>query len=649
MILSIVSKIKPAFTSLILVAMMGYVQTSQAMKSNTVWSMNDIPEYQPATLSPVLALSLLDLGIWGLSLGYLGPNTLGGDLSEWMEKGSLSFFLELIQRNPNQSVIPFKVILSTVFIINDLKVARELLSSSELINTDIFNGKSFFGEAFLGELISEKREPESVRTTQDEISNLSREIIKACCGKRVDLCQALSDIALVTFCKISFDVDIREFLLKNPLGSCFDECLAFEAEPLSCFWSDSYNNFAKSKDKAYEWGRELIKLIREKSSYNSELVSNELLESLIKGIEITDEQIKSVLLSLIAARESTSLLLTATLYTLLTTTEGKSAIERIRVEHVASSDYEKKVSRSYLDLVVDECLRLFPPVWAIPLRANKELLCGGLKIPKGSAVILPILVMQRDKNYFGDHPEAFNPERMKDERKRKLNSAFAERTDLANIVRTLLEMIITEFNIEILGEHKPKPCTKFTFRLIENINVIIKEINNALSSDEIREENRISYIAGLLREDKRNVKNLNLMRQAIGNYITKGHTADLRKFFDAIRSIIDLREVLNQIVNVSPFLHRALRNPDGASLETIKLLLENGADPNIQHTKEFSQRNCGKVSRGDTAADIAATHNQPKSIMLLLEEFGAKFANQIHEVERTKYYTIPNKSEGKWR
>lgn len=60
--------------------------------------------------------------------------------------------------------------------------------------------------------------------------------------------------------------------------------------------------------------------------------------------------------------------------------------------------------------IVDESLRLFPPIWAIPRRALKDDVIGGYDIPAGSYVLLPIYSLQRDAQWWSD-PETFRPSR----------------------------------------------------------------------------------------------------------------------------------------------------------------------------------------------------------------------------------------------
>jgi cytochrome P450 len=65
---------------------------------------------------------------------------------------------------------------------------------------------------------------------------------------------------------------------------------------------------------------------------------------------------------------------------------------------------------SYTKLVLQETMRLYPPVWMFPRFAQDEIVVGGYRIAPGSAIILCPLVTHRDPRFW-ERPEAFDPER----------------------------------------------------------------------------------------------------------------------------------------------------------------------------------------------------------------------------------------------
>jgi cytochrome P450 len=73
----------------------------------------------------------------------------------------------------------------------------------------------------------------------------------------------------------------------------------------------------------------------------------------------------------------------------------------------------------YLDMVLDEVLRLYPPAWIGPRRAVREFEFGGYTVPRGAYVNYCSWASHRIPEVFPD-PEAFVPERFTRERKAAL-------------------------------------------------------------------------------------------------------------------------------------------------------------------------------------------------------------------------------------
>jgi cytochrome P450 len=73
----------------------------------------------------------------------------------------------------------------------------------------------------------------------------------------------------------------------------------------------------------------------------------------------------------------------------------------------------------YLEMVLDEVLRLYPPAWIGPRRAVREFEFGGYTVPRDAYVNYSSWVSHRLPEVFPD-PEAFVPERFARERKARL-------------------------------------------------------------------------------------------------------------------------------------------------------------------------------------------------------------------------------------
>lgn len=65
---------------------------------------------------------------------------------------------------------------------------------------------------------------------------------------------------------------------------------------------------------------------------------------------------------------------------------------------------------SYTRRVLEEVLRLYPPVWLIPRRALDDDVIGGYTVPAGADVLLCVYALHRHAAFW-DQPERFEPER----------------------------------------------------------------------------------------------------------------------------------------------------------------------------------------------------------------------------------------------
>jgi cytochrome P450 len=136
------------------------------------------------------------------------------------------------------------------------------------------------------------------------------------------------------------------------------------------------------------------------------------------GETMTDEQLRvEVTTFLLAGQETTSLALTWTWYLLSQHPSARERLER-EIDTVLGGrppEYSDLANLSYLRMVVDESMRLYPPAWGFSRQALADDELGGFRLPQGWLAFVIPWVLHRDPAYW-EEPEAFDPERFSPER-----------------------------------------------------------------------------------------------------------------------------------------------------------------------------------------------------------------------------------------
>ncbi|XP_044047491.1 cytochrome P450 3A30-like [Siniperca chuatsi] len=82
--------------------------------------------------------------------------------------------------------------------------------------------------------------------------------------------------------------------------------------------------------------------------------------------------------------------------------------------------YEALIQMEYLDSVVSECLRLYPPVTRLERTAKETVKINGITIPKDMIVMTPVYALHRDSELWPE-PEEFKPDRFSKQNKQSIN------------------------------------------------------------------------------------------------------------------------------------------------------------------------------------------------------------------------------------
>ncbi len=129
--------------------------------------------------------------------------------------------------------------------------------------------------------------------------------------------------------------------------------------------------------------------------------------------------------------------------------------------------------------VIDETLRLYPPVWLIPRRSLRRDLIAGWRIPGGSDVLLNVYSLHRHPDFWDD-PERFRPERFMAPAqavpRAYLPFGAGNRSCLGSgfgllEVRLVVAMVAQRFHLEAVDEVEVPPLPSLTLRPTRPIRV----------------------------------------------------------------------------------------------------------------------------------------------------------------------------------
>ncbi|RZK96707.1 MAG: cytochrome P450, partial [Methylobacterium sp.] len=127
------------------------------------------------------------------------------------------------------------------------------------------------------------------------------------------------------------------------------------------------------------------------------------------GKGLTDLEVQANIVTFIAAgHETTANALTWALYCLA---KDDAARERLEAEVDAAGDGDVAIEAlPFAKAVMEEAMRLFPPVPFLSRQAIRDDRLGRIKVPRGSMVLVAPYVLHRHRTLWDD-PDAFVPER----------------------------------------------------------------------------------------------------------------------------------------------------------------------------------------------------------------------------------------------
>ncbi|KAH9290148.1 hypothetical protein KI387_034265, partial [Taxus chinensis] len=168
----------------------------------------------------------------------------------------------------------------------------------------------------------------------------------------------------------------------------------------------------REQDSRVVGGADLLGLLINAKATCTEENSKHKKENRSSAVKVEDimEECKTFFF---AGRQTTSNMLTWTIV-LLAIHKDWQQMARKQVLEVCGDNAPDRNSINQLrivDMIVNESMRLYPPVVAMIRRIKKEVMLGNLRLPPGMELMIPILAIHHDPTLWGEDAHEFNPAR----------------------------------------------------------------------------------------------------------------------------------------------------------------------------------------------------------------------------------------------
>ncbi len=149
-------------------------------------------------------------------------------------------------------------------------------------------------------------------------------------------------------------------------------------------------------------------------------------KSPLKKTLTNSEILSTAIIFLAAGYETTTTILGFIVYNLAMHPEYQERlcqeIDSVLKNHNAKISYDAVQEMAYMDMIINETLRLYPAAFRVDRVANSDYEYKGLKMKKGQVWSASIYSLHHDPEFYPE-PEKFDPERFNEENKRKRDSA----------------------------------------------------------------------------------------------------------------------------------------------------------------------------------------------------------------------------------
>ena len=196
-----------------------------------------------------------------------------------------------------------------------------------------------------------------------------------------------------------------------------------------------------------------------------------------KGEGMDETQIRDEVVTLVmAGHETSAVALAWTLYLLATHPEVEARLNDELASHLggAPATASDLPHIPYLKRVVQESMRIYPPVWAFARRSERAVEFDGYELPANAYVGVVVYALHRNPEYWPD-PERFEPDRFEPTRSQGRHSysylpfAAGPRTcigaGMAMLeVQLILAQVVQRFEVRVVPDHPIETSAKVTLK-----------------------------------------------------------------------------------------------------------------------------------------------------------------------------------------
>ncbi len=324
--------------------------------------------------------------------------------------------------------------------------------------------------------------------TDATLSMLSRWHARADEAKPLDVAAEMSRLTLNVVAQSLFTADIsRE-------GDDFSHSVDVMNEYMANFDPFDFARLAEFNAAQDSLNRVVLRIIAERRRRVAD--AGDLLSMLMlayderTGAGMSDQQLRDQIFTLLmAGHETTAKALTWTLYLL---DQHQDVQARLREELDSTLGgrtpaYQDLANLPYAWMVIQESMRVYPPVWLVSRLCRGEDVIGGYLIPAGTLVIVSPYTLHRHREFW-DEPEAFRPERFSRE-------ATAARPPFAYLpfsggprqcvgrafatveTQLVLATILQRYRLRVPRRHKVEPEALVTLRPRGGLPMTLGRVN----------------------------------------------------------------------------------------------------------------------------------------------------------------------------